>query len=179
MSDSPKPSAPAGKSAELPTFPSRMFFDALDYPQGRDRTNVEIARGKSVAQLHRDKDRLAVAISHLRAADEVGKVQASFEVLVAWADAFQKSVHALARLARNAETRFDDANPVVEDPAPDTAAVTPDEALAAELQRLAHGPLVVSTVNVGPDGTRHHPRTMAEAMQIRNAKLSEIADGRA
>lgn len=181
MSVSPKPSASAGKSVELPAFPSRMFFDAKDYGPGRDRGKVSDARSRSVAELQRRKDQLGVAIAALRISDEYGLITNAFEVLEEVAAALHKDVKALARLGQNAEARYDDNNPVVEYPAQLPEAGTPGEALAVELQRLG-GPLdhggtldggtIVVTMNGSPAELRHYPRSMAEAMSIRNAKLS-------
>lgn len=184
MNDSPKPSASAGKSAELPAFPSRMFFDAKDYAPGRDRGKVSDARARSVAELQRRKDQLGVAIAALRISDEYGLITNAFEVLEEVAAALHKDVKTLARLCQNAEARFDDTNPVIEKPVSQPEAGTPGEALAVELQRLGGpldhggalgGGLVTVTMNAGSAKPRHYPRSMAEAMSIRTAKLNDDA----
>lgn len=184
MNDSPKPSASAGKSAELPAFPPRMFFDAKDYVPGRDRNKVSAARSRSISELQRRKDQLGVAIAALRISDEYGLVNNAFEVLEEVVAALHKDVKAQARLCQNAEARYDDNNPVIAKPVSQPEAGTPGAALAVELQRLG-GPLdhggtldggpIVVTMNASAVRQRHYPRSMAEAMSIRNAKLNDSA----
>lgn len=180
MSDSPKPSASAGISipvayseALLPSFPSRMFFDAKDYTPGVDRRKVAEARTRSVAELQRKKDQLGIAIAGLRTSDDYGLVRNALEVLEEVAVALHKDVTALARLGRNAEARYDEAHPVVA-AGNEPEAGTAGAALTSEIQRLIDSPLVASTANIRPGTPRHHPESMVEAMQIRNAKLREM-----
>ena len=117
MSDSPKPSSPAGIPGPVDLeFPRGILFNALDYaPEAPPRAHpnptqvkVRAARSQSVGDLSRMKDRIGTALSHLRAADEYGQVTASLDVLVSLADDFHDCVLKLAKAADNAEARYEE-----------------------------------------------------------------------
>lgn len=118
MSDSPKPSAPAGISgpAVVAEFPAGLFFEAADYTLLNTRED-DLPETRRRVSRHRSKMKAAVALqledlarinSSLHAADRQGNAAPHWDSAVVLLGKLQKSVAHMAVQIEKAERRHED-----------------------------------------------------------------------
>lgn len=177
---------PVSKTADTSGhLPVNLFFKGLDYKFKQDRSvvpptpaRVQIVRARQdqMSELRHLVAKFQRTIQAALDADQHGAVEAPADLLVALGEDITAKAQRLYKDIQDARARYlgtDSPAPVETSPASgDTSGPAAVAALATELQRFG-GPLDNSAITVTVKPTEiHHPRSMAEAMSIRNTKLN-------